>query len=152
MGVSTNGQLSYGVVFDEGYEFPWDVDWDGDADRWWRSVNNFVNPYEYPYDDVGNIKPGMTEEQRDKYWRAVFDWDKANPLPVEIVNYCSGDCAMYLLAVKGFHFSASRGYPEAIDIDDLTRIDDAHKVLTDFMARWGISGGEPMWWLSSYWG
>ena len=40
MGQSTNGELWYGVVFEDGYEFPWDAEeFSGDLDDWWRTEN-----------------------------------------------------------------------------------------------------------------
>ncbi len=111
MGVSTDGQLSFGVVFDECFEFPWDSEeFDGDYDEWWQSVNGYENPNPCPYGDDGGYKPGMNRESPEvkAYHAHSIAWRKENPFPVEIVNYCSGDCPMYLLAVK--HVECSRIY------------------------------------------
>ena len=56
---STDGQLSYGVVFDEDFEFPWDAEkWEGDIEEWWRDVKGFSNPMYYPFDQEGDYEPG----------------------------------------------------------------------------------------------
>jgi len=51
MGISTNGQLHFGIKFEDGFEFPWDFDdemkssWrSDDIEHWWREVNGFINP------------------------------------------------------------------------------------------------------------
>lgn len=42
MGVSTDGQLSYGVVIKEDYELPWENTLhNGDIDDWWLDVRGF---------------------------------------------------------------------------------------------------------------
>lgn len=156
MGTSTNGQLSFGVVFEDGFEFPWDADpHDGDIESWWRDVRGFVNPVEYPYDESGEYNPGIDEDSPvvDQYFDNQRNWLNANPIPVELVNYCSGDYPMYLLATK--HVDNYRGSPKLIDVDsDFIRdTADAEKKLREFLDEFGIeSDGEIGWWLSSYWG
>lgn len=34
MTTSTNAELCFGIEFDEGYEFPWDEEWE-DIEDWW---------------------------------------------------------------------------------------------------------------------
>ncbi len=81
MGVSTNGQLWYGVVFEDGYEFPWDAEpFDGDEREWWRAERGFDEAKGYPAE-------GWLEYQKA--------FDAEHPCPVETVNYCSGDYPMY---------------------------------------------------------
>jgi hypothetical protein len=155
MGVSTDGQICFGVAFDEGFEFPWDAEqFDGDPQRWWRSVNGYSNPNWDPFDEHGNYKPGVTHDdpRRKTFWQHGWDWDKANPVPIILVNYCSGDVPMYIVAVPGPNLSCSRGYPEAFDPSTLTVTEEA-AVLTEFLTKYEIEfEGPPKWYLSSYWG
>ena len=42
MGVSTDGQICFGIAFEECTEFPWDSEeYDGDIDAWWLSLSSF---------------------------------------------------------------------------------------------------------------
>lgn len=154
MGTSTNGQLSFGVCFKEGFEFPWDAEpYEGDYKTWWRDVRGFKNPVDSPYTETGEYKPGVTKDSPviDEYFKAQREWDKANPFPVEVVNYCSGEYPMWMLATK--HISNRRGYPEAVDLAALIDTKAALSTLMDFMAEFKIECEEsPKWWLSSYWG
>lgn len=155
MGTTTNGEIWYGVLFEEGLEFPWDiVDEDssdeGDIEEWWRSVNGYV-PLHTPFTEAGEYADGWHKD--DPRFREYYDhrhkWLADNPLPVEMVNVCSGDYPMYGLAVVGSVRTANRGFPETFDPAELKA--DA-TVLLDFCKRFSIEHGEPSWYLSSYWG
>jgi hypothetical protein len=154
MGTSTDGQLSFGVVFEEGFEFPWSVDeYEDDIETWWFTIRGFANPIECPFDDRGNNKPGIGPDSPviSEYFAKQREWEVANPIPVELVNYCSGSSPMYILATK--HIDASRGGPTAVGFDFLRDTDEAFQRLRHFLDEFGIAhDGEIGWWLSSYWG
>lgn len=155
MGVSTDGQLCFGILFEEGYSFPWDDDeYEGDLEKYWRSLKGFVNPLEFPYDEKGYYKPGFSfnDPRVRSYYEAANDWDKDNPIPITLVNYCSGDVPMYIIATK--NISASRGSPGVIDPNFLnTDYEEEKKKIFDFLSACGIeTTEEPKWYLSSYWG
>lgn len=165
MSVSTNGQLSYGVVFDEDIEFPWDSEeFEGSTDAWWRNVNDYVNPHYYPFTKKGTFKddaPVIINQLGQKrldhndprivdYYNHWREWEIANPIPVELVNYCGDDYPMYLLVVK--HVSCSRGYPLEVDPAFLEVTEEEKYKLREFLDRFGIEADEPKWWLTSYWG
>lgn len=154
MGVSTDGQLSYGIVFEEGFEFPWDYpDFDGDMDEWWMFVNGFENPIESPYTSDGQgYREGFNENSPEipEYFKNRRNWMESNPLPVELVNYCSLEYPIYLLATK--HYCASRGYPEEIDPRILLDTTEPKERLKKFVNQYGIQTDcEPRWWLTSFW-
>lgn len=158
MSTSTNGQLSFGLIFDEGFEFPWrDEDGDGDEDdfirAWWHKKNSYEDPTRGLYDPDGNcVEPEPSQEEISKMYRERNEWEKAHPIPIQVVNYCSCDCPMLMLATR--HFSARRGCPEEIDIQELAAIDttEDRRILLDFLAEHGIEcEGEPQWFLSSLW-
>lgn len=153
MGVSTDGQLSYGCVFEEGFEFPWDDEkYEGDIEEWWMDVSGFVNPVENPYGADGNYKPGFDEGSPEigKFFESERNWLKNNPIPVELVNYCSGDYPMFLLASKDIE--AIRGGPTNVDQDFMSDVETVHKKLIDFLTTYNIDydPAEVGWWLSSY--
>lgn len=168
MGQSTNGQICFGVqLADPEGGLPWLDDHD-DVEAWWREHNGFVNPHQSPFTDEGEYRPefegtetsfGMkrsclNEEGKVlcKRWsRAKYAWDKANPMPFEVINVCSLDYPMYALAVPGTLITALRGYPEdfvltepsADDLQAFTTAVDGLSIETD--------GKPPRWILSSLW-
>lgn len=161
MGVSTDGEISFGFVFEEGFAFPWDCEesegkpWHGSLDDWWRHVNGFEHKLPDPYDEHGNYKPGFSKDSPGlhEYHQEAIDWDRANPLPVNEVNYCSGDYPMYMLAVPDVGLTARRGCPEVITEGTLTVREQQKSALIEFCKKYGITtDGEPKWWLTSYWG
>lgn len=169
MGVSTDGQICFGIKFEEGHEFPWDGEqWGGDIEDWWtRGVCGYKNPFEI-FDASGNYLPHIElikgkyqfdhpkprEEVTNAYYDPLFAFQKSHPVPVKIVNYCSSDYPMYMLAVPETCKENSRGFPEEFDPAALTVTDEQRQALLDFCKTHGIDIGEetPKWWLSSYWG
>jgi hypothetical protein len=158
MGVSTNGQLCFGLVFEKGFCFPWDVDVDGDdsgdIEQWWRKVNGYKPPFELYTDDgngyVGGVKP--SEKKINEYYDTQNKWDREHPMPVMEVNYCSGDCPMYILAVPESFKNNRRGYPEKFDPKDLTVSQEGIDKLLKFCKDYDIEyEGEPGWYLTSLW-
>lgn len=98
MGASAS--ISFGVMFDESYVFPWNAEpFDDDIECWWRTIKSYKPPFE-PYLN-GTYAPGFsTNDPRiAEYYEHRRQWLKDNPIPVELVNYCHPDCPMYILAV-----------------------------------------------------
>ena len=154
MSISTNGQLCYGGLFEEDYEFPWSNDeFDYDIEVWWQHVKGFVNPIESPYDGKGNYKPGISYKSPiiKKYWDAVSEWTRNNPIPVKVINYCSDDCPMYLLTTKTL--TNGRGFPVEVKSEFFKNTEQAHKVLKAFLEEFNLVPDSVIgWWLSSYYG
>lgn len=181
MGQSTDGQLCYGIAFPEGFEFPWmeeDEDGDivGDEEDWWLKENGYKPPFEL-YDKNGEYAPGIktkrvmghveAEDEKlvNSYYEHKREFKDQHPFPVEVINYCSGDCPMYILAIKGTFTRNSRGYPEVIDPAALKVTDEQKQVLIDFCKKYlqekidEHNGDyhddkielEPKWLLSSCW-
>lgn len=163
MTVSTDGQICYGIRFEEGFVFPWsDEDengdptgWDGEEDWWLKGALGW-KPTVQVYDEEGQYLPGFNDKSPET--KAHFDeyyaFLKAHPFPVAVVNYCSGDYPMYILAVPSSCKSNGRGFPEVFDPADLTVTAEERQTLLDFCNKYGIDIGDeaPRWWLSSYWG
>jgi len=134
MTVSIYGQLCFGIVFPEDYEFPWDeID---HIEEWWFITNKELPPSSY--------------DEREEFL-------KKNPLPVELVNYCSGDSPMWILAVPSFVMTSSKGYPEEINIEDDFKVSDEEvNKLIDFCKKYCKNEDnedvnlKPKWCLSSF--
>jgi len=155
MGTSTDGQICYGVHV--GDTLPWDDGEDEDpydVEGWWRKFWGFKPSFEL-FTPEGDWIDGVAapQEQRDAYNEETRDWDKAHPLPFELVNACSGDCPEWIIALPGTLKSASRGYPEKISEGTISLVhkDAALERYRVFLAEFEVEG-EPSWYLSSYWG
>lgn len=182
MGVSTDGQLTFGFAYEEGEHtecFPWERHYvrdteedeeDEDEDEedsndsrdsveeWWKRINGYKPPFElYAETKTGYIDGKTRDELKDKideYHQHRRKWEDANPLPVLIESHCSHDYPMYLLAVPDHHFSNSRGTP--VEIENLDVDPDALKAFWQFIKDHKIKlpegQTEPKWWLTSMWG
>lgn len=160
MGVSTNGQICYGIMFDEDTKFPWDDEkYEGDIDNWWLyGVVGFKPSFEIYSDDddddntyVDGKQP--SDEVFSAYFGEIHEARKVNPTPASVINYCSDNVPMYILAVPSTVNQARRGYPEVFEPSDLVVTDAQKTALIEFCKAHGIGvGGEPAWYLSSYWG
>jgi len=162
MGQSTNGQICFGMEFEEGFEFPWDLESDGDIEAWWRDEIHGFKPKNNPFaeTETGYRSDLDTEVKRNKAVKAYFqerrDFEETMPdLPVEMVNMCSGDYPVYILSSSVLQMSASRGYPQEIDLDAINSCDfvKMHNDIIDFCNAHDIEVPEdPKLYLSSYWG
>lgn len=149
MSTSTNGVISFGVVCEEYTEFPWE-----DLEDWWREVNGFKPLYE-PYTPERRYAEGWDESdpRLDEMWKHQIKWDKENPVPVSLENYCSDGSPMYAIVVPNLGHTAHRGYPEAFDPVALKVTLAQSMSFLAFLKLYNIQyEGEPTWLLTSYWG
>lgn len=156
MGTSTNGQICYGIVIgeDEDQELPWnDEKYEGDIDEWWLIEACGYKPSVELYDDAGNYLNGRepTKEETSRYFEERREFEKAHPLPVVLVNYCSGDYPMYAIATPSSVITANRGNPTLFVPSLLDVAREEAEALQRFCAEHGIEG-TPQWMLTSYWG
>lgn len=155
MGTSTNGEISFGVVIPEDTEFPWGAErFDGDIEEWWLEEIGFKSTHQ-PFDEDGEYADGFRPD--DPRINAYFDEKRIaleeNPVPITLVNYCSGDYPMFVIAVPGVLLTCRRGDPLKISPLDMTCSDQQVKELVTFLGKYGIEhDGEPGWLLTSYWG
>lgn len=155
MGQSTNGQICYGISFEDGFQFPWN-EVDKSIEAWWREdIMKFKPSFEIYADTetgyINNIKP--EQSLINKYYKEKNDFKELHPCPIEEVNTCSGDYPMYILALTGTCQTANRGCPETFDPTKLVITDEQKNSLIEFCKTHGIEfEGEPAWYLSSYWG
>ena len=158
MGVSTDGQISFGISFDEDFEFPWNEDkYEGDIQEWWLDVTGF-KPKWYPYTPDGDYKDGADSEDPriGQYHDEKSQWLAENPLPVEEIIHCSYDYPMYIIAALHTYKNANRGYPISFEPSELKVDEDRKKDLIDFCEEYldlsEVEDKEPKWWLSSLMG
>lgn len=153
MGLSTDGQLCYGVKFDEDFEFPWG---DGDVDDWWLEVNGYA-PSKPLYNSDGEYINGVrpSDAMVKEYFaeREAFR-EKIGKLPFELVNYCSGDYPSYILGIPSTSKTANRGYPIILHEENFRVNGDDREALLAFCDKYDIkySPEDIGWWLSSYMG
>lgn len=85
MGQSTNAQLAWGVVLEDGAELPWEGG-DGDFDDWWRTEMGWDDSGSPFGDTPTGYKDGYGKDDPriGQYFDARQEWDKAHPAPVQI--------------------------------------------------------------------
>jgi len=144
MSTSTDGQICFGVLVDE---LP-----DDNLDSWWLDVLGYEPPFKL-YESgsyINGVKP--SEDKIKEYYAHKFDFQEIHPLPVTLINYCSRDHPMYILAVPSSVRSARRGYPEPFDPAGLKVEQNEVEKLLRFCDDYNLKCSWPRWWLSSYWG
>ena len=150
--MSMCGQICYGISFDEGYEFPWNIKpWGGDHEAWWRDVSGYEG-LEYPYAKDGSYKPGFHQDDPrvQEFFKHRRTWDEENPFPLELVYIGDFNSAETILAVTSSLVCAE--YSAPFDPTKLVVYDGARNVLLDFCRMWNIKSDHPKWWLSTYQG
>lgn len=152
MSVSTDGQICYGIVFEEGFEFPWNTAGQ-ELDDWWRDQTGY-KPDRPLYNARGERLPGVSGADLDTYFEKQYAWDKANPCSVQEVNYCSDDCPMYILAIPSTVKIARRGLPQVIVRHlDLEFEPGEREAFLSFIQKYDIKCKSlPAWYLSGFWG
>jgi len=155
MSTTTDGQISYGHLFEDGYEFPWDDETDYDEpEDWWRDVKGFKSSLN-PWTKEGDYADGWTREdpRLSAYYDERHKWINENPLPFEQVNVQSCDYPVYQLAVIGTTQTASRGYPTVFSPELLSVNPKDEEIFLKFMSDYLPSEQPELnWLLSSYWG
>ena len=156
MSISVEGAICFGFVCGEGCgeetEFPWDEEFDGDIDEWWRHVKGYQPLYK-AFTAEGNYAEGWHENDPrfKEYFDHRFKWVKDNPLPVALLNCGSSDCPMYVIAVPNLGFECEWGYPTIFEPSQLEVSDVQINALKAFLDEYDIDyEGEPQWLLISY--
>jgi hypothetical protein len=155
MSITTNGQICFGVMFEEDDELPWNNEEnDYDLETWWiELICGYKPPFEI-YDEEGNLLKNVSRYKEKEYWLHFREFKKLHPVPVEEINYCTCDDPMYILAVPRTCIYSNRGYPEKINPEDLIVSQEEKQALLDFCNKYCPSKEkyEPKWYLSSYYG
>ena len=149
MGVSTDAILFYGILLpdDMGDGLPWG----DDIEFWWGKENGFEHSFEI-YNESGNYLKGVEPEREiiRAYYKEWFDWQGVNPMPVELIYYCSDEYPMYALALPGSKVRAIRGRQKKIN--DLAVNQDGLDLFVAFCQKYGFPVDDLAWFLVSWWG
>lgn len=139
MGSSPYGRLSFGIAFDEDFEFPWSdrQKYDNDITKWWLDVSGYVqSPELYNFESI---------------YDAERKWLELHPLPVELVRRGSYDYPCYIVATR----STGVEWTDTLVLtSEMFKSDEADtKILTEFLNKYNIEyEGKPNWLLSSFYG
>ena len=154
MGSSINGQIVFGVDLGEDAELPWDDEkYNNDGfDGWWMDVQGYV-PIHHPWTLEGEYAEGWTcdDPRFEEYSAHRAAWEEANPCPVEVESYGTGDYPIHMLVIPGYGLASSWDTtvikPEHLVAPPQEKID----AFVELMATHGIEhDGEPAWLLSAY--
>ena len=141
MGQSTNAIIAFG--FDLGEELP-------------DALAELLRIHERDTDKVliaaSNIGlPDYNEVGHDIYCAA---FDKAeSELKIDLIEHCSAEYPMYFLAVRGSAKTANRGFPKALDDEDLdaSKFHEGGDAMYKFCTKHGIEWQAPQWHIFSMW-
>lgn len=163
MGVSSDGQICYGIPFEEEYEFPWSSEkWDGDEEEWWLyEVCQYKNPFEL-YDENGEYINGIepTKEEIDRYYSARNELKKSHPMPVKLEIFRSYNYPMYIVAVPRTCIRCVRGDAIQFNPDTMKVTEEERQSVIDFCEKYCRPSTEyqtfpimdPNWYLTSLYG
>ena len=156
--IATIGQICYGILLDEEIELPWNDEKydDGISDWWLYTVKGYESPFEM-FDDDGEYIGGEDRWPIHKvrhYFEHFRLFSRENPIPVELINVCSHDFPIYIIALTDTRLVARRGTPTPFDPAKLETVSLGQKeALIKFCDDYEIEyDGEPRWYLSSHWG
>jgi len=140
MGISSDGILFYGIMFDweDGNE-PWADDEGGDEA--WVCDKLGISDKEPKHDDY------KSQDWKD-YWE--YKRERLADIGIEFVLHCAYDYAMWGLAISPTILRAYRGYPKEIDSIDIA--EEWNEKLRAFCELVGVPYSEPKWWLCSVYG
>ena len=107
MTTSTEGILCYGFIINEGVDLPWNTEnYNGNFDSWYYTE---VVPFKKPFEMNSDTPPPL----RKLYFNLYYNFKQENPVPFKLVNYCSWDYPMFILAVV--KEEATKGNPTIIN-------------------------------------
>ena len=153
MGINVNGQIAFGVTFEDGFEFPWDhEEYDG-IEAWWMEVNGYEPIYQ-PFTPDGQYADGWDRDdpRLEEHYQSRRSWLEDNPIPVVDINTCSGDYPVYMLAIPDTLTGCSWDSPTKLSKTRMADpVPEKVKAMIDFLANHEIDcDNEPAWWLTSY--
>lgn len=153
MGINVGATISYGIKFEEGFEFPWDIDlYNGDFEEWWQVVGGYTPTFK-PFDDSGEYKEGVNggDPRISEYFKELSAWEEENPFPVDIHMCGSDECYEIVLSAPGLSTGASWDKPEVLDLSIFTFSQfQKDLLLINFCKEYGIDheGERPEWYIT----
>ncbi len=155
MGISVDATICFGVVVDSG-DLPWkkydpetgENIYESEED-WWREINGYKNPYEI-WEDADNKKPGITDEDEERYYDYIHQWDKRYPMPFELLYFWSYDNTdNFILCVPSSIICADGC--EKLNISKIKVSNQAKEKFREFLKKYKIKK-QPTWLLSALYG
>lgn len=153
MGTSTDGIFCYGFEIhdDDGNVVEGDPEWleaaGGNFDNLLATLAGLESPKQFDKNKFDS------DPEYAKTWSDY--WEKKRSLTkefgVELVQHCSGDYPMYILAAAGSRTTASRGSALSFGQSVSAKPEWREKLLA-FCEKTGIKFEEPEFLLCSYWG
>ena len=141
MSNSSTARLSFGVAFEEDFEFPWSdrQKYDDGITDWWKEVNNYIQPPElFTFDTIYNHQS---------------KWLKLNPPPIEIVRSGSYEYSISIIATKTMIVDWGETLEITSCIFNEKKVEDDSKIILDFLNKYNVEHEDsPKWLLSSYYG
>jgi hypothetical protein len=116
MGRNVTAKIVYGYELGE-VSLPWDT---YSEDPWWRKIKGFkpsVVIYDENDDYINGIRP--PQELIDLYFKERKDWEKANPLPIEVINAGGGEFIYTVIALRSPIVRAEWGSPQDFDFQKI---------------------------------
>ena len=137
MSISSDGQLCYGIAFEIDYEFPWlNEKWEGELEDWWFKGICKYKPLFEIWNNQGEYIDGIkpSEQKIKKYYKNYNKFKKDNPMPVDVVQHCSYNYPMYIIAVPGTYQNNCRGDVTEIKIRDISKKEEQNVI--DFCEKY----------------
>ena len=130
MGISSDGQICYGIEFEDEYEFPWeDEEWNQDIEKWWCFGICGYKPLFKIYDENGeHIDKNISPKKINEYYEQYNNFKKINPMNVDIIQHCTYENSIYIIAVPNTYQYNSRGYAKEIKLREISEKEENHVI------------------------
>ena len=139
MGSDATAILFYGICLDECLELPWETDDDTDDSAYYASKMGINEPgVEYSEETKGEFV---------KYWEKREEVNKKSKC--EVILHCSGDEAMYVMALSDSTQKADWGEP--LELQKLESQPEWDGLLKDYCEKMDIEYIDPKWFLVARW-
>lgn len=168
--MSITARLSYGIIFDNDFAFPWrntpktpwrnvKALWNDNGNNlwsWWTRLQGFSPSLEV-WDTDGNYIQGLQESEikkREKLFISEYKaWENSigaiPDLPIDIISCAHwGSVIMVISDDKLSYESQKHGEPNRIYPIDLELQEDYRKTLVEFCEKYQIEHAKPNWYLS----
>lgn len=157
MGESLEGQICYGVTFEEDYEFPWEQDeYGGDIECWWIYEVLGYKPSIEIWDENGDYINGERPPQDvfDAYYEEERKFKEDNQkLPIDLIRYNSYDYPMYIIAVPRTTISSYDSEAKSFDPNSLYVSPEQVENLLEFCNKYDLKYQDtPRWYLTGFCG
>jgi hypothetical protein len=152
MGMDASATISFGMEFEEDFEFPWE---DQDIDDWWIKELGF-EPSKEVFDENGNYNEGMTKKDSDDYFKEIGEFLENHPCPIIDIRCGSYDNHSTVIAIPSSCIYGD--WESGVNIDTLEDFILDNENLNsyyEFMNKYFLDefmNQKPRWILTCFWG